>query len=294
MIRIKTREEIKILRKGGQILAAILDELVQMAQPGVSTGELEARALALIKKANGKPSFKGYAMPNGDEFPTALCTSINEEVVHAPAIPSRILRNGDIIGIDIGMIYPAFACAKASPFVKTTRDKSAGKPFNKFHESGGYFTDMSKTVIVGKVSKDIKKLVDTARECLYAGINQVKPGNDLNDIGSAIQDLAKARGFFVVKDLVGHGVGHEVHEPPQVPNYRIKDKSLENVKLKPGMVLALEPMVNMGTWQIRTAEDGFAIVTEDNSLSAHFEHTVAVTEKGFEILTLRDCLKTPF
>ena len=271
MIRIKTREEIKILRKGGQILAAILDELVQMAQPGVSTGELEARALALIKKANGKPSFKGYAMPNGDEFPTALCTSVNEEVVHAPALPSRILRDGDIIGIDIGMIYPF---------------PNIGRTINKYSNSGGYFTDMSKTVIVGKVSKDIKKLVDTARECLYAGINQVKPGNDLNYIGSAIQDLAKARGFFVVKDLVGHGVGHEVHEPPQVPNYRIKDKSLENVKLKPGMVLALEPMVNMGTWRIRTAEDGLTIVTEDNSLSAHFEHTVAVTEKGFEILTI--------
>ncbi|MCK5211606.1 type I methionyl aminopeptidase [Candidatus Parcubacteria bacterium] len=272
MIRIKTKEEIKILRKGGQILAAILHELIQMVQPGISTGELETRALVLIKEAGGKPSFKNHEMPNGEKFPTALCTSINEEVVHAPALPSRTLRNGDIIGIDIGMIYP---------FPNTSQ------PINKHSKNGGYFTDMSKTVIVGEVSKDIKKLVDTARECLYAGIKQIKPGNDLNDIGSAIQGLAESRNYSVVRELVGHGVGHEVHEEPQVPNYKIEDASLKNVKLKPGMVLALEPMVNMGTWRVTSAENGLAIVTEDKSLSAHFEHTVAVTDKGFEILTLK-------
>lgn len=261
MIKLKTSEEIKILREGGFKLAAILNELIGLVCPGATTGELEARACELIKKAGGRPSFKNHRMHNGDVFPTAICASINNEVVHAPARPERKLREGDIIGIDVGLVYP-FGLGKKE-----------------------YFTDMAATVPVGKVDKNAKKLIETARQSLKLAIGQVKPGNCLNDIGAAIQNFVEQNGFSVVRELVGHGVGHDVHEEPKVPNYKIKDSSSENIKLKPGLVIAIEPMVNAGGWKTKILDDGFTVVTADGSLSAHFEHTVAVTEEGYIVLT---------
>lgn len=261
MIRIKTKDEIEILRKGGKILSNILEKIIIKVRPGVETGDLEKMACDLIRKAGGYPSFKGYAMHDGIIFPTALCTSINEEIVHAPAFPSRKLNSGDIIGIDIGMKYP-----------------------NKKHKRG-YYTDMSKTVPVGKIDEKVKKLIKITRECLDLAIKEVKPGNTLSDIGRAVQHHAESNGFSVVRELVGHGVGHCVHEDPQIPNYEIIDNSLENAVLKPGMVIAIEPMINMGTWKVKTASDGFTVITADNKLSAHFEHTVAVMEDENKVLT---------
>ncbi len=265
------------MRKGGKILAGILKKLINEVNPGITTGHLEKMACDLIKQAGGRPSFKGYkSMHDAQGFPTALCTSINSEIVHAPAIPSRRLNAGDIIDIDIGMEYPIFA---------SLNEAMAGKPANRDSEMGGYYTDMSVTAPVGKISKEAKKLINVTRKSLELAIKQVKPGNSLNDIGRAIQRYVELQGFSVVRDLVGHGVGIAVHEEPQVPNYEINDNSMDNVILKPGMVIAIEPMVNVGGWKVKTADDGFTIVTVDGSLSAHFEHTVAVMEKGCEVLT---------
>jgi len=280
MIIIKTKKEIAIMREGGKILAGILKKLVSEVNPGITTGHLEKMACDLIKKAGGRPSFKGYkSMHDAKGFPTALCTSINNEIVHAPALPPRKLNSGDIIDIDIGMEYPTYA----PPLARS--GATAGKPVNKGSGMGGYYTDMSVTVPVGKISKQAKKLINVTKKSLKLAIEQVKPGNSLNDIGRAIQQYVEAEGFSVVHELVGHGVGIAVHEEPQVPNYEIIDDSMDNVILKPGMVIAIEPMVNVGGWKVKTGDDGFTIVTADGSLSAHFEHSVAVMEKGYEVLT---------
>lgn len=265
MIIIKTEKEIEIMRQGGKILAGILNKLIIEVKPGATTGYLEKMACDLIKAAGGRPSFKGYKpMHDARAFPTALCASINNEVVHAPALPPRKLNPGDIIGLDLGMEYP---------YGKNTR---------------GYYTDMAATAAAGKIGKQAKKLINVTRKSLELAIKQVKPGNTLNDIGRAIRQYVEKQGFSVVRDLVGHGVGTAVHEEPQVPNYEILDgfnRSEENIILKPGMTIAIEPMVNAGGWKIKTGRDGLTILTADGGLSAHFEHTVAVTEKGCEVLT---------
>ena len=272
MVRTKTEEEIKILRQGGRILAEILNEIAKQVKPGVTTEDLEKTALNLMKEVGGKPSFKGLSMYNRKRFPTALCTSINDEIVHAPALPARELKLGDIVGIDIGMEYPL-------------GNKKKSNVYNKFSKKGGYFSDMAVTLPVGEVSKDIIKLIETTKESLYAGIKEAKVGGRLNDIGRAIQKCAENQGFTVVRELVGHGVGHEVHEDPQVLNYAVKNGGEDNIELIPGIVLAIEPMVNIGGWQAREAPDGFTIVTRDGSLSAHFEHSVAITKDGPLVLT---------
>jgi methionyl aminopeptidase len=262
MIIIKTAREIAIMREGGKILAGILKKLSSQVKPGVTTGYLEQLACDLIKKAGGRPSFKGYkSMLETRVFPTALCTSINNEIVHAPALPSRKLKAGDIIGIDVGMEYPYG------------------------QDVSGYYTDMAVTVPVGKINKQAKRLIKATRKSLMLAINEVKPNNTLNDIGRAIQTQAEVEGFSVVRDLVGHGVGTAVHEDPQVPNYEIVDTTMDNIVLKPGMVIAIEPMINVGSWEIKGSSDGFTIVTADGKLSAHFEHTIAVTKEGHEVLT---------
>jgi methionyl aminopeptidase len=194
-------------------------------------------------------------------FPTALCTSINHEVVHAPSLPPRELHSGDIIGIDVGMEYPYS------------------------NELRGYYTDMAVTVPVGRISQEAKRLIKATKKSLMLAIKKVKPGNTLNDLGSVVEQCALSEGFTVVKDLVGHGVGTAVHEEPQIPNYPIRDRGFDNIELKPGMVLAIEPMINAGTYQVRSLSDGFTIVTADGRLSAHFEHTVAVTDRGCLVLT---------
>ena len=262
MITIKKKEEIKKLREGGKILAGILAEIVRGVRPGATTADLEKTACDLIEKAGGRPSFKGYQSLLDDKpFPTALCTSINNEIVHAPALPGRILKEGDIIGIDVGMEYP--------------------------YKEGinGYYTDMAVTLGVGKVEKEATELMAVTREALGLAIKKIKPDNTLNDIGRAVQQFAESKGFSVVRELVGHGVGYDVHEEPRVPNYEVSENSLENAVLKPGMVIAVEPMVNRGGWKVKTSPDDFTILTADGSLSAHFEHTIAVMEDGHLVLT---------
>lgn len=268
MITIKKDNEIELLRQGGKILAQILKQLLSEAKPGATTGRLEQMADFLINQAGGRPAFKGFKSDkNSKPYPTVLCACINNEVVHAPSLPSRKLNSGDIINIDIGMEFPGFS--------KISSGKTSGR---------GYYTDMAATVGVGKISREAQKLISVAREALVLGIKQVRPGNSLNNIGKTIEQYVKANNFSVVRDLTGHGVGYEVHEDPQVPNYDLSYN--KNIILKPGMVLAIEPMVNAGGWRVKEGADKFTILTADGSLSAQFEHTVLVTENGNEILTI--------
>ncbi len=273
MITIKTNEEIKILRAGGQILARILDQVAKAVKPGVNTADLEALACRLIEQAGGRPSFKGYASgAKGEKFPTALCTSINEEIVHAPALPGRVVRSGDILSIDVGMEYPFSA--------------QTFKLFPEYKKGRGLFTDMAITVPVGKVSKQAKKLIKVTEQALKLGIKQVRAGNTLAQIGQAIENYARKYDFGVVRDLVGHGVGYAVHEEPIVPNY--PTAAAKTIILKQGMVIAIEPMITLGSWRITTVNDNpFTFKTADGSLSAHFEHTVAVGHKGPIVITER-------
>jgi len=255
MIKLKTKEEIAILLAGGQILGAILNALAKMVAPGITTLELEEEALNLIKKAGGSPAFKGYkAARDARPFPSALCTSINNEIVHGPAVPARYLKNGDIIGLDIGMRYQ------------------------------NLYTDTALTIGVGDVSVQAQKLIAVTEECLNLAIKQVRPGNSLLDIARAVEINAEANHFSVVRELVGHGVGHAVHEDPQVPNYD-SGEDLDKIILQPGLVIAIEPMLATGSWQIQSGADGFSFVTADKGLAAHFEHTIAVTEDGHIIIT---------
>lgn len=262
MITIKSSNEIKIIREGGHILADIIKKIIAEVKPGATTGQLEQLACSLIKEAGGRPSFKGYrSKEDSIAFPTTLCLSVNNEVVHTPALPSRRLNAGDIIGIDIGMEFPYGGNKK------------------------GFYTDMAVTQPVGKISKEAKRLIKITKKSLELAIKQVKPGNSLNDIARAIQGFVEINGFSVVRDLVGHGVGYEVHEDPQIPNYVAGGKKFNDIILKPGMVLAIEPMVNIGSWEIKNMPDGMTIKTADGSLSAHFEHTIIVTEDGCEVAT---------
>jgi len=260
MITIKDPEQIELMRQGGKILGQIFKKIIAEVKPGATTGHLERMAGFLISEAGGRASFLGYQSRDEDKpYPTVLCTSINDEVVHAPSLPSRRLHEGDIIGIDLGMEYPSGNNKK------------------------GYYTDIAATIAVGKVDKEAKDLIATTKQALAIAINQVKPGNPLNQIGKRVEDFIKTRGFSIVRELVGHGVGLAVHEEPQIPNYDLSENN--RVILGPGMVLAIEPMVNLGDWRIKVGKDGFTILTRDGRLSAHFEHTVLVTETGHEILT---------
>ncbi|MEI7497956.1 MAG: type I methionyl aminopeptidase [Candidatus Falkowbacteria bacterium] len=257
MIRIKSNNEIALLREGGKRLASVLRTVAAKVADGAGTVDLENLACALIEQAGGRPSFKLYR-PSSDSqpFPTALCISINNQVVHGPATPNRIIKNGDIVSIDVGMEYPA---------------------------KNGLFTDMATTVAVGKVSKEARTLIKVTQKSLELMIKKVRADVTLFDLGKTVEDYVESYGFAVVRDLVGHGVGYGVHEEPQIPNFA--QASSKQIILKPGMVIALEPMVNLGSFRIVTDRDGFTIRTADNSLSAHFEHTIAVTEHGYIILT---------
>jgi methionyl aminopeptidase len=272
MITIKTKEEIETLRQGGKILANVIEKIAKEIRIGTTTGQIEDMACDLIKKASARPSFKGYKSDlERKEFPTALCISINNQVVHTPALPSRRLMPGDIVGIDLGIEYPSYA------------EASEGKPFNEARR--GFYTDMAVTIPVGKISAEAKKLIKATKKSLDMAIAEVKPGNHLSDIGRAVQNYIESQGFSVVRDLVGHGVGYAVHEDPQIPNFIVKNGKFEDAELKPGMVLAIEPMVNLGSPEIKSMPDGFTIETLDGGLSAHFEHTVVVTDNGREVLT---------
>jgi methionyl aminopeptidase len=273
---IKSQAEIEAIRAGGKILAKILKALISQVRPGLNTANLEDLMLTMVVEAGGRPAFKGYPMGGGIFFPSAICASINDEVVHGSSIPGRILEEGDIIDIDIGMEWP----------VKPEIREKLGLPLNPHSDLGGFYSDMCQTVAVGEISKEAKKLLEVTKECLNIGLDKARPGNTLNDIGSAIQKHAEAAGYGVVRDLVGHGVGYMAHEVPDVYHYAINHKSSANLELKEGMVICIEPMINMGTHRVKMAKNKYTIITADGSLSAHFEHTLAIGSKGADILTL--------
>lgn len=254
MSLIKTPEEIKKLHAGGELLSRTLREIREACVAGAHTKDLDAIARKRFAEAGGTPSFLGYRIADdGPEFPGALCVSINEEVVHGLPIPDRVIKEGDVVGLDLGV----------------------------WHE--GLATDMATTVIVGEVEEPVRALVRDARESLVKGLSVIKAGNYIHEIGEAVEDYLKPRGYGIVRDLVGHGVGHAVHEEPQVPNYR--EPRAPKIKMRTGMVLAIEPMVTLGTWKVRIKEDEWTIATADGSIAAHFEVTVAVTDDGYDLIT---------
>ncbi len=252
-IRYKRGKEIEKLRQGGRILALALKTVEENIRPGISTKEIENIAERVLREHNARPSFKNY-VPRGssEPFPAAICTSINEEVVHGIPSPDRVLKEGDIIGVDMGVEFQQ------------------------------YYTDAAVTLIVGRVTSKIRQLVETTRKALLAGILACQVGNTLVDIARAVENTVTRAGCSVVRDLVGHGVGVAVHEDPPVANF--VDGALD-LPLEEGMVIAIEPMVNMGTWKVKTNSDAWTVVTADGQPSAHFEHTVAITSAGPVILT---------
>jgi len=277
MIYIKNKNEIEVIRQGGKILHQILDEVISHIKPGISAYDLEKIALKKIEEFGGRPAFKDYNMGGGIYFPTALCVSVNEEVVHGSADKDKIFKSGDIVDIDIGMEWP----------IKKEIREENNFPINKHSKLGGFYTDMCKTIAVGKISKENRKLLNITKECLYKGIKQVKAGARLNDIARVIEDLAESHGYGVVRDLVGHGVGYKAHEAPDVFHFTIPDRSSENIELKEGMIICIEPMINMGTWEVDVADNEYTIITKDGLPSAHFEHTILVTKDGYDILTAK-------
>ncbi|MBV8151724.1 MAG: type I methionyl aminopeptidase [Candidatus Eremiobacteraeota bacterium] len=249
MITIRSPREIETMRKSGKITARTLSRLIEAAKPGVTTGELDRLAEDSIRAMGGVPTFKGY---NG--YPASICTSVNDQVVHG--IPGEyVLREGDVLSIDIGTTFE------------------------------GYVSDSAATLGIGSISAAAQRLIRVTQECLMLAVAQMRSGNHLGDIGAAVQAHAEHHGYGVVRDLVGHGVGTKMHEEPQVPNY---GKVGSGVLLRSGLVLAIEPMITEGTWRVHTLDDGWTVVTEDGKLAAHWEHTVAVTDQGPRILTLRD------
>jgi methionyl aminopeptidase len=264
MITVKTPQEIQIMKEGGWLLGRILQEVAERVKPGITTVQLNKVASDLVFACGAKPAFLGY-----QGFPAALCTSVNEEVVHG-APSSRKLQKGDIIGLDLGILYPVGKC-HSCPMGATCNPEN--KPF---------FTDAALTVPVGKVSDEAAKLIETAKKALNIAIEKIKPGVHLGDIGFAVQKYVEGQGFSVIRDLVGHGVGEKLHEDPEVPNF---GRPGEGVILKEGMTLAIEPMIAAGSYKIKQAKDGFAYETADKSFAAHFEHTIAVTKDGCLVLT---------
>ena len=248
MIQLKSQREIEIMARGGKILAEAVKLLEGSVKPGMSTADLDAIAEQFIRSHKGAvPSFKGLY-----NFPASICSSINNEIVHGIPSKKRVLAEGDLVSIDVGVQYD------------------------------GYHTDSATTVAVGEVSDESTRLLQATRAALDAGVKAAHPGNHLGDIGAAVQEVVEAAGFSVVRDLVGHGIGTGFHEEPQVPNY---GKPKRGIRLVPGLTIAIEPMVNVGKPGIRTMPDKWTVVTIDGTRSAHFEHTVAITEDGPRILT---------
>ncbi len=246
MVRLKDKRELELMRTAGRIVAEVLFELAGHLKEGVSTAELDELARKAIERRNARPSFLGY---NG--YPATICVSINEEVVHG--IPGeRTLRNGDIVSIDVGACYE------------------------------GYHGDSAMTFCIGEVDKKIRKLVWVTRAALYNAIMTLRPGNTIGDVSAAVQDYAESHGFSVVRDYTGHGIGRELHEEPAVPNFGTRGRGLRIVE---GMVLAIEPMLNLGRYSTKVLDNDWTVVTRDGKPSAHFEHTVAVTSEGPVILT---------
>jgi len=246
VIPLKSQNDLEILREAGRILARIMQKLEGAVKPGISTAEIDSLAEKLIREAGCKSAFKGYK-----GYPAEVCISLNEEVVHG--IPSpRILTDKDIISLDVGIEYQ------------------------------GYFSDVAVTLALRRIEPRTKKLIEVAKKALSEGIKQAAVNNHLFDISYAVQEYVEKNGFSVVRDFVGHGIGRELHEEPEIPNF---GQPHRGAILRSGMVLAIEPMVNMGTWETRILDNGWTAVTKDGLPSAHFEHTIAVTDEGPEILT---------
>jgi methionyl aminopeptidase len=247
MIQYKSTREIGKIRNAGRVVAEVLDLISENVRPGVTTSELDCLASKFFRKRGAKPAFLGY-----QGFPANICVSINDQVVHG--IPGdRKLQEGQIVSVDVGAIVD------------------------------GFFGDSARTFAVGEIDEEARRLLSVTEQALHRGIECCRTGNRLGDLSSAIQSYVEAEGFSVVRDLVGHGIGRKMHEEPQVPNFGLAGEGLE---LREGLVIAIEPMINAGDYSVRVLPDGWTIVTSDGSLSAHFEHTVAVTADGPEILTL--------
>lgn len=253
MIIIKKPNEIAAMREGGRILAEIMDQLEKEVVPGKNTLELDKLAEELVFANGGTPAFKGYGAESGNPFPATICASLNSEIVHGIPAKNKILHVGDIIKIDMGMKYK------------------------------GLFTDMARSFPVGKISEEAEKLINVTEQCFWQGVKKMKAGIFLSDYSKAAQKNAEESGFSVVRNLVGHGVGRELHENPCIPNYY--NKKYSDVRLAAGMTLALEPMINIGGFETILGKDGWVFKTQDGKPSAHYENTVLVTEKGVEIMT---------
>lgn len=252
MVYLKTEEEIELVRESSLLVGKTLAELAKIIEPGVTALQLDEVAESFIRDHGGVPGFKGY-----NDYPNTLCTSVNEQVVHG--IPSnRPLENGDIISVDCGVL------------------------------KNGFFGDVAYTFEVGEVSAEIKALLETTKQCLREAIKAAKVGNRLGDIGYAVQSLAEAEGYGVVRELVGHGLGKHLHEAPEVPNYGRRGNGM---KLKEGLVLAIEPMINLGKRHVRQQEDGWTIITADGTPSAHYEHNVVVRKEGAEVLSTHEWIE---
>ena len=247
-VTIKSAREIELMREAGRILAKVHEELGKAIQPGMSTLDIDCLGEKLIRGFGCVPSFKNY---NG--YPASICVSVNNEVVHGIPNKHHIIQEGDIVSLDAGVIYK------------------------------GYHSDAARTHAVGQISPEAQKLIDVTRQSFFEGIKFAKAGNHLNDLSSAIQAYAESFGYGVVRDLVGHGIGEHLHEDPQIPNFR---QHRRGIKLVPGMTLAIEPMINAGTWEVAWLDDDWTVVTDDGSLSAHYENTILITEGEPEILTL--------
>lgn len=249
MIHLKSKSEIDKVARAGQIVALVLQEIGRQVRPGITTAQLDATARRIIKEHKASPSFLGYGQP---PFPAAICTSLDDEVVHGIPSPQRVLQEGSILSIDVG------ACLD------------------------GFHADAARTFLVGQVDDQVKKLVRVTQECFWLALAEARPGQRLGDLSAAVQSHAEKNGFTVVRELTGHGIGRDLHEPPDVPNFGRKGRGL---RLEAGMVLAVEPMINQGNRHVRILSDGWTIVTEDGQPSAHYENTLAVTAEGPLVLT---------
>ena len=248
-VTIKRPEELELMREAGKILAKVHEQLGNELRPGMSTYEIDRIGEEMIRSFGCEPSFKNYC-----GYPASVCVSIDEEVVHGIPSKEKFIQEGDIVSLDAGLIYK------------------------------GYHSDAARTHAVGQISPEAQKLLDVTKQSFFEGIKQAKAGNHLFDISAAIDDYVSGFGYGIVQDLVGHGIGTELHEDPQIPNFRQKRRG---IILVPGMTLAIEPMVNMGTWKVRWLDDEWTVISEDHSLAAHYENTILITDGEPEILTLQ-------
>lgn len=267
---IKTQQDIQNIKENCTLIGAILETLATKCVPGASVWEIDQMAEKMIRESGGRPAFKGYKTAGAElPFPATVCISLNAELVHGIPRKDVFLKDGDIVSLDIGMEWPSSAKA------------SAGKSTKR-----GVFSDTAITVAVGAVPEKTQKLLAVTHQALEEGIKAAQPGHSIASIGKAIEKYVKSQGKYgIVRDLVGHGVGHAVHEEPMIPNYY--DPELEGILLRPGMVIAIEPMISLGGWRVETMPDGWTIKMSDSSLSAHFEHTVIITEDGNIVATRR-------